>query len=679
MMKVDRYLRLAFMFSDNQSTTFLQNLLKMIRLTLFETIDSKGLTIIEIIEHLKEQYGLLFSDKEITEAINKKGSNIICLNDDKEDNVLCRKYYIELNEIEKIAKKVEDNVIVDVVKRFLIVEENCEYSEDEFKNLLDKFLYNVFNSNAETILNLLNGKSEELVFDDNFEIKEKEIINRFLLWKDSAKDKCIYQMVSCCFDYCMMTLKKDNNIYRNIFNNKNFYLDTNIVFRLMGLNHEERKKILFSFIDKCKEAGITLKYTNFTKKEIDNTINHYVNQINKVLNNQHPLDRQALKLMDPYIVKDDFYDAYIRWCKEPQNTPGNYKDFELYLKKEADRILSKFRMEVFDDKSIKNSRDFQFYVKNLSSYKISKKGTINDESIKVDINNFLFMVELNNRDKGSDFFSTHNYIISADHIFGEWIKKIRPAAVPVVVLPSVWYSIILQYHGRTEDDQSSFTKFLKFSMSNDTGIPDKRKQMILEHILKNVPEKAEVKNKMIFDISEKLQTEYKNIESIQEVVEISHRYILEDEIKKVHDAYNNKFEEREASYKKEMADMKEQVDKVESEKEKEKEKIRKETEKNTIEKLVDGSLKKTIIKYYILFSLFCGFIGIGVLCLLKWLSSRPDIFFTKGIESVINLIGILLTIGAIPLSALIFNKVFLSLNKDKIRDKLQKKIEKRIR
>lgn len=678
MMKVDKYLRLAFMFTDNQSTTFLQNLVKMIRLTLFEAPDSKGLNVIEIIEHLKEQYGLLFSDKEIIDAIKKKGSNIICVNSDKEDNALCRKYYIEHKEFEKIAKKVEDDAIVDVVKRFLIVEDKCQYSEDEFKNLLDKFLYSIFNSNAENILNLLNGKREEIIIDDNFEIKEKEILNSFLLWKDTSKDKCIYQMISCCFDYCMMTLKKDNNIYRNIFNNKNFYLDTNIIFRLMGLNHEERKKILSSFIDKCKEAGIRLKYTNFTKSEIENTIGHYVKQISRALKGQDPLSRQALNALNPEIVKDDFYDAYLRWCKNPINKVKEYDKFELYLKKEADRILKQFKMDVYEDKSIKDTVSFRSYVEDLSSYKLSRKGYINDESIKVDVNNFLFMVELNNKDKGTDFSSTHNYIISADHIFGEWIKKVRPAAVPVVVLPSVWYSIILQYHGRTEDDQNSFTKFLKFSMSNVAVVSDVRKPKILEYILKNVPESAEVKNRMIFDIDEKLQTDYKDIESIQEIVETSHQFILNNEIKKVREEYNSKMEEKEISFRKEMADIKEQVNKAESEKEKEKERIRKETEKNNIEKLVDGSLKKTIIMYYLGFSFFCCILVIGVICFLCWMSSRPDEFFSKGMQNVIYLFGVLLTIGSIQPLKLIFKKVFLELNKDNIRDKLQKKIEKKL-
>ena len=37
-------------------------------------------------------------------------------------------------------------------------------------------------------------------------------------------DELVYEMVSCCFDYCMLTLKKDTSTYQTVFNNKVFYL-----------------------------------------------------------------------------------------------------------------------------------------------------------------------------------------------------------------------------------------------------------------------------------------------------------------------------------------------------------------------------------------------------------------------------------------------------------------------
>lgn len=78
-MEINSYLRLAFMFGNNQTQTFQSNLNKMIRLVLHELKMGDSLTVIDIIDQLQEQYGLAFSDNEVIEAIKNKQSKIVCI------------------------------------------------------------------------------------------------------------------------------------------------------------------------------------------------------------------------------------------------------------------------------------------------------------------------------------------------------------------------------------------------------------------------------------------------------------------------------------------------------------------------------------------------------------------------------------------------------------------------
>ena len=64
---------------------------------------------------------------------------------------------------------------------------------------------------------------------------------------------------------------------------KKFYIDANVIYRLMGINNESRRKAMKEFVEKCRETGIELLYTNVTYKELTETFVYYVDKIKQVL------------------------------------------------------------------------------------------------------------------------------------------------------------------------------------------------------------------------------------------------------------------------------------------------------------------------------------------------------------------------------------------------------------
>lgn len=547
-MKVNGYLRMVLMFGENKAQTLYKNLERMITLVLYdvekvnrELSDNNsnhltGLTIVEIIDMLKSKYSLNFSDAEVLGAIDNRGqTRIIPIGTDAD--IAKRKFCISPEEFRRISEREKENKIFVFIQRFLEENKNVEFSETEMLELLNKHFYTVFNSNASTILDLINHNYEytnDLDLEQfKFSTVEKQAINQFLYWDDMEKNKFVYEMVSCCFDYCMMTTKQNSSAFKHIFNQKVFYLDANIIFRLMGLNQENRRKVIDTFIKKCKEQKVKVRITNHARAEISDTIKYHVKTISDLLGNKSPISPKAVWSMSTWVVDQSFYQAYYDWCNDPINKYADYSGFERDLNKQANSILKSFEQKNFDSFSETDKELFYKYVESLTEYKQKKHRSTYKANIQTDVNNFMFVSMCNSQTKGNDFFSVHNYLISADHTFGEWAKSIRPGSIPIVVLPSVWYSIMLQYSGRSDDDYASFTSFLNFSLSNtESGGFSEWKLNILKRVIA-MDEQSEIQSEIIYGIEEKLKNNPSrdlDSEQIDELIAEVHQGIVDREV-----------------------------------------------------------------------------------------------------------------------------------------------------
>ena len=674
-MERSSYLRLALMFGENKASTFNKNLEKMIALVLFDKYNT-GLTITDIIADIRDKYALDFSDSEIIGIIHNKNQNRIIQINETRDEVL-KAYSITPEEYEKIRKKTDDSSIRKIVELFLKEHEELDISEKAFCDLLVKYLYDVFNSNAETIQALMNGEHLGMkAANCDYSTDEKKILNAFIYWDNLDKNRCVYQLISCCFDYCMMTVRKDKTVYQTIFNQKKFYLDTNIVFRLMGLNNEKRKLVIDAFILKCKETGVEILYSNHTRSELNDTIRYYVGQIKALLADSAPLSVRAISCLDDRMSSSAFYEQYVEWTKDPVNRTSDYSSFERDLRMRTSKILSRFKQVTFDDYSGRNKKEYAEQFESLKQYKIEHRRNTYDPSIKADINNYLYIQERNREKKGENFFATDHYLITADHAFSGWEREKRPGAIPTVVLPSVWYSIILQYAGRTTaDDYSAFTRFLNFSFSENEPA-DARKMEILKSVIA-LQEPVDMKETIIFDIAEKLQHDYKDLNS-EQIVETSHQYVINQIL-----AEENEKAKRETAAaveaEKDKADA--QVNALRNENAYLEQQLKESVEKTKAEqkqKYIDSETDRRTKRRLKIYIVVTGGLVIGFLALIlitgKWVFSVNEV--TEKVQIRYDYIKYLLDVLYVVVSVVIVSFGFKGLNEDKIRASVRKKLEK---
>lgn len=534
-------LRLLMITQGGQSGNFDKNLLKVISMVIYDSSDNKR-SLDEIRKLIASKYELEFTNDEIKHAIRAKNSGIIEVEEIKQvvKNGMKFKeresyYSLDAKTMVKFKSNDENKKFDKIINDFGKQSQYSEIDYGTFKELLMRFLYNTFNTNKDTILLFLKGESIEVSEKNgnDYSEEEKALLNEFLNWDNKEKNEIIFLTASYCVEYCMLTVKKDFSSYKDIFRGKSFYLDSNVIFRLAGINNEERKIVTSSFIDKCVGQGITIKYTNFTYEEIKETVRKNVNAIKELACGKRLVSVRNWQRYTSPFTNLDFIRLYEGWVKRPGTIYNDYSAFQKYIMKNIDDILRSFKKVNFISYKTTES-NFSSYCDNLYNFKSNKRAKCNNVSVEIDVNNYLYVFKLRSKAKGGTFVDIADYFISTDANLCEWGKKILPSSIPVAVLPSVWHSLILKFKGRTDNDYKAFSLFLNLRYRVTEDEFDKRKPQILA-LVQNLDEPADLKDMMLDDIAEKLSGEYNEISDINIIVEESKKSAIKKEAQRLYE------------------------------------------------------------------------------------------------------------------------------------------------
>jgi len=443
----------AILFAnDNYTISPVQLHRKVVEDALYQLNDSNGITVEGLAHYIGTKYLIDFTDKEIETVLHNPKFNNIFEGKPISQTVL----YKLRDERRKILDSREPKTLDVFIQEFL----QMKGLSSDAKETIYRYLYGVFTTNVDGFRRMTEaGNVKELTQHYSPDEKDAEIINGFLDWENDNKNVAIFNLASYALEYCLLTSKKGSHLKLEKLTKKVFYLDTNILYRALGINGMERQLRTHSFLCKLLEAEDEIKITKVAWDEYQNSLNKCIKRLRR---DESPAVHS--KVYTEYVTYDDIHRAYHLWLSA--NVHGTIDLFVNSLRAEMLQLIDDYHIEIDNlcpfDKQQKEEElnDMAIRIKSLSEHKYFETA-YNDACDIV-------WVKMCRKPGEDNIFSTKTFLLSSDRSLFRWDSKYYSGHTPIVMLPSQWLSILLRYVSRTSDDFRSFVSFL--NIQNKEGV-----------------------------------------------------------------------------------------------------------------------------------------------------------------------------------------------------------------
>lgn len=350
-----------------------------------------------------------------------------------------------------------------------------EWARETVDEVIDRFLYGIFIQNLDKLKAVFQRdvKLDMFLSKEKFSDDEIRLVNDFLDYDNKLKDKAIFDIASLSLEYIALNGKVDLKNQISNIGSKVLYLDTNILFRGLGLDGEGRKDRISLFLKKCSENGQELRISRATEKEFFSTIDYYLNPLEAISRRRvyyQPIDNSVIA--DYYRRKNNRHELTIGYYKELLR--GEYKAFaKMYRIGIEGKDFYKAVGDKIKDLISEKSDKLKEYKESVSQKGISEIQTFTDA-----IN--ITQISMLRQDHQESFTNTKYFMISADKKLADW-EKLQNQDIPIVMCPSDWLSILLRYSARTSDDYKAFVCFLR-GITHNQIIPQENIIPILDGI-----------------------------------------------------------------------------------------------------------------------------------------------------------------------------------------------------
>ena len=490
-MQKDIFRLAAAIYSESSNVVSeVETQLQMVK-TLLATSGNVYKTKSEIIVDLLDTYKYHISEDEL-EALIKIGRGVF-LRVRKDDEWAYSLTPKAMEEYEAAQKNNIDNFIDQFISEYGITD------SQKCKEAIHVYLYEITTTNINSYRILLLGKdgtqfkSNELAVDV-FELsdEEKQIVYDFLSWDNYEKNAALGNLVYCCLEYCLLIHgDSPSRFLQGVIRKREIYLDTNIIFRALGINGTARQKVIIAFLEKCKQAKLKLIISYFTNKEFFDTINYYMSTIEAFpRGNVYP---------DAYVQISDYniYAFYEEWRHNHSNLPLKY--FEYYIKSKYSELIQKYAIvdnqkiprQLYDSEDFKSVRNrystaIKYIKQNIKEeYLAEDDGYTQRDSHDATMVRYIELLR-KNCEEDQDIF-----LVSSDKALRLWDMNRVETKYPVIIYPSQLFLILLKTCGRSQNDFDSFVSFIN----------------IHPHSKQITPENAHIILSGISSITEDIQTQ----------------------------------------------------------------------------------------------------------------------------------------------------------------------------
>ena len=451
----------ATLFSETTDVySSLDSQLQMIK-CVFAKADNQPFSKEELVIQLQNVYKYHITVEEISAILLKQKKTFQTLTVDGEES------YKLLDNVYNDVIEAQKNNINAYIEKFI---ETFKIEDSETcKDAVHKYLYELTTTNINSYKLLIGGKNitqyadSELSIDtSSLSTREQQYVHDFVGWNNGEKNIALTNIVFACLEYCMLVNgDKPNKLLANSIRRREIYLDTNIIFRALGINGSIRKQTVVSFLNKCKQAKLKLVISFNTKKEFLDTVDYYINQI-RLYPSGNVYDGAYEQLSD-YTL----FSYYAEWRQEHPSMSLIY--FMMHIKSSYDQFIKTY--DIVDNeripKTIYDSEQFRTD-RNLYSSSIRKiKDELRDKYVLYDERYYSFKdnhdaaivryIELKRDEIEED---ADLFFVSSDKLLRYWDLSRAEKDYPVVIYPSQLFLVLIKTCGRSDNDFDSFVNFI---------------------------------------------------------------------------------------------------------------------------------------------------------------------------------------------------------------------------
>lgn len=388
------------------------------------------------------------------------------------------------------------------------------------KSLLYQAVYENINTfSTENLSKLISVKIK-----DSFSKVELESFNSFLEDDDLEKNTAVYNVFLKATEFAIITSGKGiKEFSKDIFKGKTYCLDTNILFRLLGIGGEERKNSLINLIKYCVHQGIFFEYTSQTLQELKRKLAASVKFLQSTEAKHDIRMLGELSETDPSLFNEDFVLHYSKLRSSGKVV--NAERYEIYLLAEFKKLetllnftLTKGNIKI-EEKNWTAITDELF--RNRKSLPHGNKYT--RTAAKTDAYNILYVRKLRGVNN-YNYTDVKSFYLTTDRTLNQILSQDRKI-IPETILPSQLF--ILHNPYTTNGEEVDYELFLQFVKRRTTEFHFKATEVLtfIDSIRQHTSSKEEMRNILNlysdkrYEVSNDHNIEERKVRPLQEIIE----------------------------------------------------------------------------------------------------------------------------------------------------------------
>ncbi len=421
----------------------------------------------------------------------------------------------------EINDRLKEHSIEVYIEKFL---KNRVYSAtylESIKSLLYQAVFeNISSFSTENLTTLITPQ-----IHSNFKNDEIEKFNEFLEDQNHEKNTAVYNVFLKATEFAIITSGKGvKEFSKDLFDGKIYCLDTNILFRLLGIGGLERQSTLVNLIKSCNHQGISFEYTSQTLQELKKTLAGSVKYL-KVAEQKYDIVALGdLTESEPQLFNEDFVLHYSKLRAKGQvNNPDQYEirllsDFRT-LESQLGFSLTKGNIDI-PEKDKRKLSDYLFKSKKELPYGSRYTKT----AANIDAYNILYVRKIRS-DNNYNYIDVKSFYLTTDRTLNVVLSKDIGNIIPETILPSQLF--ILHHPYTSNGEQVDYNLFLQFVKRRTTEFHLKGSEVLtyINQIRKQTTSKTELKNILLvyadkrYDVSNEHNIEERKVRPLQEIID----------------------------------------------------------------------------------------------------------------------------------------------------------------